>query len=152
MILSDLNHTATIEALHPAFKMVFDYVRTHDLLSVPAGRIVLQGDEVFLNVDDATLCTLDEQMLEAHRRYIDIHFPLSGEEIVGWRSMSEVVLPSVEPFNVERDFAFYKQLASTYFSVQPGQFYIMYPEDAHAPIIGQGTLRKIVAKVRLLED
>ncbi len=152
MILSDLDNTATIEALHPAFKLVFDYVRTHDLLTVPAGRIVLKGDEVYLNIDDAVLRSMDEQLLEAHRRYIDVHFPLSGEEIVGWRSMSEVAMPSVKPFNVERDFAFYKQLGSTYFSVHPGQFYIMYPEDAHAPIIGQGTLRKVVAKVLLLAD
>ena len=51
---------------------------------------------------------------------------------------------------MKRDFALYAQKASTYFTVKPGQFYIMFPEDAHAPIIGNGTLRKLIAKVRVV--
>ncbi len=31
----------------------------------------------------------------------------------------------------------------------PGQFMILYPEDAHAPNIGEGRHRKYVVKVRV---
>ena len=85
-----------------------------------------------------------------HRRYIDIHFPLSGSERVGWSPLEALAAESSrEPFDVARDFALYDLPAATYFDVVPGLFYIMYPEDAHAPIIGSGTLRKLVAKVRI---
>ncbi len=33
--------------------------------------------------------------------------------------------------------------------LRPGQFCIVYPEDAHAPMIGEGTERKLICKVRL---
>ena len=38
-----------------------------------------------------------------------------------------------------------------YVTVRPGEFLIVYPEDAHAPIIGRGKLRKLIAKVKLTE-
>ena len=32
---------------------------------------------------------------------------------------------------------------------EPGQFVIVYPEDPHAPVIGSGKIRKLIAKVKL---
>lgn len=150
MILSKLSDSHLIEALHPSFKSVFDYIKQNDLSKVPTGRITLDADNIFINIDDAELRTQSEQVLEIHRQYIDIHIPLSGEEIVGWTPLDDLEVPSNEPFDVKRDFALYAQKASTYFIVKPGQFYIMFPEDAHAPIIGKGTLRKLIAKVRVV--
>ena len=152
MILADLSDSRHIEALHPAFKAVIDYVRNNDLTQVEAGRITLDGNNTFINVDDATLRTKADQVLEVHKQYIDIHFPLDGEEVVGWTPTVALKQPSIEPFNVEKDFALYAKKASTYFTVKPGQFYIMFPEDAHAPIIGSGKLRKLIAKIRVVQD
>ena len=57
MILSHVSDSARYEALHPLFKKVFDYVKANDLLQAPAGRIVLDGDALFINVCDANLVT-----------------------------------------------------------------------------------------------
>jgi beta-galactosidase beta subunit len=56
---------------------------------------------------------------------------------------------SEAPFDVENDFALYAETPSTYFTALPGDFYIVYPEDAHAPVIGEGVLRKLIVKVLL---
>ena len=151
MLVSTLAQSARAERLHPLFKKLFDYVKTHDLTKVPAGRIVLQGEELFINVDDATLRSREEQKLEVHRRYIDVHFPLSGAETVGWRSLETLTEASDAPFDAENDFALYTAPAASYFEVQPGSFYIVWPEDAHAPIIGEGRLRKAIAKVQVID-
>lgn len=149
MILADLRDSARYESLHPLFKQLFEYVKNHDLSTVPAERIVLQGDALYINVADATLKSAQEQKLEVHRRYIDVHFPLSGAEICGWTALNQLRVESDSPFNIEDDYALYSQPADTYFTIQPGQFYIVYPEDAHAPIIGEGMLRKLIAKVEI---
>lgn len=149
MILDTLNNSALTEQLHPLFKQLFDYVKTHDLTQVPAERIVLEADDLFINIADATLKTADEQKLEIHREYIDVHFPLSGDEIVGWTPKENLKTQSEAPFNEQEDFALYAEQAETYFTVSPGQFLVVYPNDAHAPIIGEGTLRKAIAKVRI---
>ena len=146
MILDTLSNAPRYYALHPLFQQLFDYVSTHDLSAVPAGRITLDGDRLFINVNDSQLLTPEEQKLEVHRRYIDVHFPLSCAERVGWAPL-EHLGESDAPFNEESDFAVYSCEADTYFTVQPGQFCIVWPEDAHAPIIGEGKIRKLVAKV-----
>lgn len=130
-------------------KLVFDYVKAHDLTQVPAGRIELDGDRVFINVADATLKSAEEQKLEVHRQYLDVHFPLSGDEIFGWASLDSLTVESDAPFCETNDFALYSAPAATYFTLHPGDFCIVFPEDAHAPVIGEGKLRKAIAKVKL---
>ncbi len=147
MILAHLNDSDRYASLHPLFKQLFDYVKAHDFTHVPAERIVLDGDRLFINVADVTLKSPEEQVLEVHRRYIDVHFPLSREEIMGWSSLSVLATESVQPFNGEDDFAVYAERAQSYLTIHPGEFAIVWPEDAHAPIIGQGALRKLIAKV-----
>jgi len=138
-----------MECLHPLFKSLFDYVKSHDLSAVPAGRIVLQGDDLFINVADNVLLDREAQKLEVHRAYIDVHIPLSGPETIGWRPLADMPCPPEAPFDVTNDFALYAAPATAYVDVQPGQFLAVWPEDAHAPLIGTGRLRKLIAKVRL---
>ena len=152
MIINSLSRSERTERLHPLFKKLFDYIRTHDLSQQPPGRIVLQGDDLFINLDQPQLRSRETQKLEVHRRYVDVHFPLSGAEEVGWRSLDTLPCESEEPFDEKNDFALYAAPATVYFTVHPGEFYVMFPEDAHAPIIGEGTLHKAIAKVRLAED
>jgi len=147
MILAHLNDSDRYASLHPLFKQLFDYVKAHDFTHVPAERIVLDGDRLFINIADVTLKSPEEQVLEVHRRYIDVHFPLSREEIMGWSSLSVLATESMQPFNEEDDFAVYAERAHSYLTIHPGEFAIVWPEDANAPIIGQGALRKLIAKV-----
>ena len=147
MILAHLNDSDRYASLHPLFKQLFDYVKAHDFTHVPAERIVLDGDRLFINGADVTLKSPEKQVLEVHRRYIDVHFPLSREEIMGWSSLSVLATESMQPFNEEDDFAVYAERAQSYLTIHPGEFAIVWPEDAHAPIIGQGALRKLIAKV-----
>lgn len=147
MVIAHLNDSERYASLHPLFKQLFDYVKSHDLSQVPAERITLDGERLFINVADPTLKAPEDQVLEVHRRYIDVHFPLTGEEIIGWSPMSVLTTESVNPFNEEDDYAIYTEQAQSYHTIHPGEFAIVWPEDAHAPIIGKGTLRKLIAKV-----
>ena len=149
MILDTLSHASGIEPLHPLFSKLFEFLRTHDLTQMEPGRIEIQGDDLFINLSQATLVDETSQKLEIHRRYIDVHLPLDGVERVGWKALADLQGESESPFDVEHDFALYAEAASTYFTARPGEFYVMYPSDAHAPIIGSGNLLKAVAKVKI---
>ena len=147
MILAHIEDSERYFSLHPLFKQLFDYVKTHDLSQVPAERITLDGERLFINVADVSLKSPEEQVLEVHRRYIDVHFPLSSNEVMGWSPLQGLQTESVNPFNDEDDYAVYAEAAQTYLTIRPGEFAIVWPEDAHAPIIGEGKLRKLIAKV-----
>ena len=148
MILSDLQHTERIEQLHPLFKEVFDYVKSHDLLHTECGRIELRGDELFINNANPTLIPEEKQVLELHRDYIDIQILLEGKERMGWKAFDDLQ-EEVQPYDKEKDCALYADRPTTFVDLVPGQFTIFFPEDPHAPIIGEGKVRKLIAKVRI---
>lgn len=69
---------------------------------------------------------------------------------MGWKATKDLNPTSVvSAYNDEKDFALYKRTPTSFVDIHPGQFVIFFPEDAHAPIIGTGKIRKMVGKVKL---
>ncbi len=134
--------------MHPLFCQAFEYIRATDFSALPTGRIELNGDRLFINVCETELLAPENQKLEVHRRYIDIHVPLTQTETIGWKHISDLG-ESEAPFDEEGDFALYADTDVAYIPVQPGEFLVVYPEDAHAPLIGKGHQRKLIVKVLL---
>lgn len=148
MILAHIQDSARYESLHPLFQKAFDYIKANDLSTVPAGRIVLDGDNLFINVVDAEMVSADVQKLEAHRQYIDIHVPLLQTELIGYKHLS-FLGDSDAPFDEAGDCALYTDSQVCWQQVRVGEFLLVYPEDAHAPLVGQGKQRKLIIKVRI---
>lgn len=83
---------------------------------------------------------------ECHRRHIDIQLCIKGEETIGWSPSENCSRPDGE-FNIEKDFLFYKDKPEMYFRLNENQFVIFLPTDVHAPLIGEGIIKKLVIKV-----
>lgn len=149
MILGKISDSARYECLNPLFSKLFKFVRENDLSKFATQRIVLDGDDLFINMAEPTLKSAEDQKLEVHREYIDVHFPLTGDETCGVTHISDLTVESDAGFNLTEDFALYSEKAKTYFTAHPGDFYIVFPEDAHAPIIGEGKIKKAIAKVKV---
>ena len=148
MIVSNLQNSERIESLHPLFKQLFDYVKTHDLLHTECGRIELAGDDLFINNVNPTCVSASDQVLEVHRDYIDVHILLEGKERIGWKALEDVT-DLKQAYQKEGDYALYSDTPTSFVDLLPGQFLIVFPEDPHAPVIGEGKIRKLIGKVRL---
>lgn len=147
MILADIKDRERYYTLIPALRELFDFVLSHDFTDMPAGRVEVDGDRLFINVSETCLKPKEQQKLEVHRRYIDVQIPLSTSESVAWTPLSDLKTESEQPFNEQDDFALYDEMGQNYITVRPGQFYIMFPEDAHGPIIGEGPIKKLIGKI-----
>lgn len=148
MILDSLQNSAKIEALHPSFKKAFDYIKATDFSKLPAGKIVLDGDNLFISVAEVTGKAREAAKMETHNQYIDIQLPLTKTETMGWTAL-ENCKNELAPYNPDKDITFFADKPSTYVQVEPGQFAIFFPEDGHAPGIGEGDMRKVIVKVKL---
>lgn len=103
---------------------------------------------MFINNVNPQCVTAAEQVLEVHRRYLDVHILLEGEETIGWSPLAELK-EEKQAYDAEADCALYTDRPSIYVTLRPGQWLMAWPEDAHAPVIGQGKIRKLIAKVRI---
>lgn len=148
MIISNLQNSSRIEPLHPLFKRLFDYVKSHDLLRAELGRVEIDGSDLYVVNTAADAVPQEKQLLEVHRAYIDVHILLEGEERIGWKALEDAA-DEVKPYDADGDCALYGDGATAYVDLHPGEFVVVYPEDAHAPLIGCGKIRKLIAKVKL---
>jgi biofilm protein TabA len=146
MIFDVLANTDRYAGLHPLFARAFAFLRETDFAAMPPGRYPLEGDTLFAIVEEAEGRTRDAAQLECHRKYIDIQFVLSGLDEMGWKPLVECREPAVE-YSDKRDIAFFRDAPAAWVAVPLGAYCVFFPEDAHAPLVGEGPIRKVVIKV-----
>ena len=91
----------------------------------------------------------EKKRLEAHKKYLDIHFVISGAEKIGYADI-DTLMPETE-YSEENDVWFLTGEQQD-FILQEGDFCIVFPEDVHAPgtpVSGDGKLKKAVVKIKL---
>jgi YhcH/YjgK/YiaL family protein len=146
MILSTLSQSDRYAALHPLFQRAFDYMRDTDLLSLAPGRYPIAEKQLFVIVENAPGRTREAAKLECHRKYIDIQLVLEGGDEMGWKALADCAQP-VSDYSTEKDIRFFHDSPASWVVVPPGAFCIFFPEDAHAPLVASGQVRKAIFKV-----
>ena len=147
MILDSLDRLESYGCISPFMGKVIDFFRNTDLAALEPGRIALQGDDLFVNVNRQGAQTRYEAPIEAHRDYIDIQVPISCDEEMGYVSAPFLPAPSVE-YSEQKDVAFYPGLCHTYLSVRKGMFVVFFPGEGHAPAITESGILKLIVKIR----
>lgn len=146
MILSALSLSSRYAELHPLFQRAFDYIRDTDLFTLAPGRYPIVGDDLFAIVELVPGKTKGMARLEAHRKYIDIQLVLEGDETMGWKPLADCLNP-VSEHSEDKDIRFFHDAPASWVPVPPDHFCIFFPEDAHAPLVGSGMVRKVIFKV-----
>lgn len=147
MILDTLDRLECYGYISPMMDKVLDFFRKTDLATLKPGRIDLQGDDLFVNVNRQDAQTRDEAPIEAHQEYIDIQVPISSDEEMGFISAPFMPAPS-KAYNADRDVAFYPGLCDTYLNVRKGMFVVFFPGEGHAPAITRDGIFKLIVKIR----
>ena len=148
MILDSLTQADRYLALHPLFARAFEFLRGRDLRILMPGRHAVQGEQIFAIVEACAGRTRAEAKLECHRRYLDIQLVLEGVDEMGWKPVVECTDPATD-YDAARDIRFFNDAPSSWIATPPGSFCLFFPDDAHAPLVSAGTIRKVVVKVEL---
>lgn len=85
---------------------------------------------------------------ECHNSNIDIQVCLKGNETIGWKPREICTIPDGE-YDTAKDVQFFSDQPDMFFNLKDSQFVIFYPDDVHAPMIGEGEIRKLVFKVKI---
>jgi biofilm protein TabA len=146
MILDSIDNAARHEARHAGFGTAFRFLGRSDVAALPVGRHAVDGDRVYAIVARDTGRGRSASPLESHRRYIDIQYVLAGNEVMGWKDLAACA-GTGSGYSEEKDIEFFSGAPAKWFTVPPGSFAIFFPDDAHAPLAGEGPVHKIVVKV-----
>ncbi len=128
----------------------FSFLRDTDLAGIEKGRYELEGSDLFASVDEYVTKDEPDTRLEAHRKYADIQYIISGDEIMGIVPLGKT--SETVPYNAEKDIVFLESVKEKLLHATPGRYFIFFPDDAHRPgikVVGQAPVKKVVIKVRI---
>lgn len=150
MIFDSIENASRYKALGPRIATALSFISEIDPSDFSPHKEEVQRHDLFVSFQDTTTEPAEGRCYEAHREYIDVQFVVSGEEIIRVANISR--LTETDPYDPDRDIAFYEQTPGNDVHLHPGDFLILFPEDAHLPKIPPGTpgkVQKVVVKVRV---
>lgn len=148
MVLDSLANAERYYSLHPAFQKAFDFIKNTDFSTRETGKIVIDGDNLYINHAKCGTKTVEQAKIETHNQYIDIQVAYEQAEQIGYTPTCDLKEPIGE-YDEANDIAFFNDKAQVMLTMRPGQFTIFWPEDGHQPAIGEGSWKKIIVKVKI---
>lgn len=155
MVLDTLAQHDRYLSLHPAFAGAFDFltganwaelIREAPNAERHSSRHAIDGERMYVSLDHVEGRGREGARLEAHRRYIDIQLTIEGLEEIGWKPLRDCA-QAAGAFDAVKDVGFFRDRPESWLSLPAGHFAIFFPEDAHAPLAGRGTLKKAIVKI-----
>ncbi len=150
MIIDTLSNGKKYACIHPLFSKAFEYIQKQNLETIAPGNYEIDSAQLRAIVSEKVGKTLEESTakFECHEEHIDIQFCIKGKEQIGWKARQDCVQAQGD-YNEEKDVLFFSDAPDMYFQLTENQFAIFFPEDVHAPMIGEGVIKKIVIKVKI---
>ena len=139
MICDDLKHLKRYQGLNKNLDTAIDYLQTHDLAALPDGRTEVDGDNVFINMMDATLHSDHGFHPEYHKTYADLQIDITGGE--GWGYT-----------NIPGKCGFQDSASVVTGALGEGRFVLFFPTELHKPgLVQHGCVgvRKAVVKIKM---
>jgi uncharacterized protein, YhcH/YjgK/YiaL family len=147
-MIADLLENADLYAhIDDRLAVGLKYLQSTDFSSLAPGKYLIEDSEVFASVSEYDTKKPEDAKWEAHRKYADIQYIISGEEKMGYAPLKTMEV--TEAYNPEKDIVFLKG-SGDHMVVKPGMFVVFFPQDAHQPSVSVGSnapVKKVVIKV-----
>ncbi len=149
MIIDTIKNAQKYFSIHPLLEKGFEFITQNDLANLVDGKSdISEGLKAIVSNAPGKTKEASIVKFECHNKNIDIQLCIKGKETIGWKPREKCVLPNGE-YNTEKDVQFFNDAPDMFFELTDGQFAIFFPEDVHAPMIGEGEIKKLVIKVSI---
>jgi YhcH/YjgK/YiaL family protein len=129
----------------------FKFLKNTDLLKLELKRYDIDDDNLFATVSEYISKNEETAKFEAHRKYIDIQYVISGKEVMNVAPIA-TVKEILVPYDATKDIEFVAVKEIVSFKANTDKFFIFFPGDVHRPGLKDGVnspVRKIVVKVKV---
>ena len=148
MILDHIKNINNYTFLGNPIIRALEVIRDTDFSQLEDRTYEVEGRDLFFFIQSYETKTVNDTP-EAHRKYIDIQYIISGKEQMGVAQLDVAEEIEARP---ENDIWFYHS-PMDFVTVSEGMFAVFFPSDAHAPCISpageSNPVRKCVFKVRV---
>lgn len=144
MILDKIENAQLYKHIHPGIEKALNYLETIDFKELPMGRHEIEGDANFVIVKEYQTKQLDGNLLESHRKYIDVQYIIEGVEQMGV-TLHTGQTPR-KAYDEADDYMLFDEPCDMV-TVKKGMFAIFFPDDIHMPDMTTGEPSRVVKAV-----
>jgi len=144
MIIDKFKNIDLYSELSERISKAINFLQETDFSNFEPGRIEIDNDNIFALLSEYQTKNPDDCRLEAHRKYIDIQYIVSGSELIGYAPLNNQTV--IEKYSEEKDVIFFEGKTSL-MRLDAGMFAVFFPDDLHKPCIQAKKTSKTVQKV-----
>ena len=150
MVIDKLKNAPLYYGLGPRFRRALEWLSQADPAAMVSGqRVDIDGENIFATLFDTETLPSAACKLEYHYNYADIQYVISGREAVGY--LLEGPSEALAAYDPQKDVGF-DTGGWDAVTVTEGTFYIVWPQDLHAPRMAAPSVEpvlRLVVKVKL---
>ena len=154
MISANINEAMleNYKKVHPRFEAAFEGLKKLVAENAEVGKYEIEGSDVYAMVQEYKTKAPEEAKFEAHRKYIDIQYIISGVEKMEMIDVSKAT--EITEYDVEKDFQFFDYGNTAVLGCfEDEDFAVFFPQDVHKPGMavdsGSSAVKKIVVKIKV---
>lgn len=151
MVIDTLQNAILYYNLGPKFVKAFRYLTENDFTQVPKGKYEIDGTDIFAIVNEYDTVPASGEKMEAHKKYIDVQYIVSGQELIGHDWLRQQT--PVKEYDETADYWLFGEPPAFFSKLQQGMFAVFFPTDLHMPNImvkQPSPVKKVVVKVSVV--
>jgi YhcH/YjgK/YiaL family protein len=150
MIYGEIKDLGLYKGISKNLDRAIDYILSGEYKNGVVGKNVIDGDNVYFNQPDSPMTKeVKDGFIENHKKYIDIHVVIEGEEKIGYISNTDVKL--TKEYDEAGDYELYEGELENLFYLNSKKFIVLYPGEPHMALIKGGEkpakVKKVIFKV-----
>lgn len=149
MIYGYIKDLGTYKGMSKNLDIAIDYILDKKYLNNHFGKNEILGDKVYFNCPEKPCTKVTETAeLEAHKKYIDIHVVISGEEVIAYSDLENCEL--TKPYDEEGDYYLLKAKYENKFLMNSEKFLIFFADEPHLAMLAKDEpqeIKKVIFKV-----
>ncbi|MEO6305842.1 MAG: YhcH/YjgK/YiaL family protein [Bacteroidia bacterium] len=145
MIFDKINNAEYYYSLDVNIKKGLEFLKnTKNLKDLAVGKHEIDGDNVFALVQHYETKDFEADKWEAHKKYLDIQFMVSGNENIAVARIEDMT-PNTE-YKADGDYWLFTGNGNNV-KMSEGCFLILTPQDIHQPAIVYNNTKEKVIKI-----
>lgn len=151
MIYAELKDINSYKGISKNLDKAIDFIAEKKYLNANFGKNVVDGDKIYFNHPEKPMTRENTDLeLEYHKKYIDIHIVLEGEEAIIYSPFEECV--ETKSYNMEDDYALVKGKTQAELLMNTENFLILFPKEPHLALLKvkePKEIKKVIFKVEI---
>lgn len=148
MIVDLIKNADLYKSISERVEKGLEYLATTDLKAMEVGKYPLDGDNLFVVIQEYTPKKLEVAKMESHKAYIDIQYIIEGKEQMGYQPVEGST--TMIDYNPEKDVMFFEN-EGEFTTYTEGMFGIFFTQDGHMPgveVEGCDKVKKAIVKIK----